>query len=148
MPEWTSSTPLSAVEPALCGLLDHFCLPDELPEQLAEALEGLGADERAEQQHQQQQQALEGMGTDERAEQQQQQQQQQVLEGMVADERAKQQQQQQQALEGKVADEHAEQQQQQQALAGLGADAGQHAQRLGRARADYAQVRVGVLCCV
>jgi hypothetical protein len=58
LPQLLPDTPLSAVEPALYGLLDHFGLPDELAEQLAEALEGLGADELAEQQQQQQAESL------------------------------------------------------------------------------------------
>jgi hypothetical protein len=54
MPEWSPGTALAAVEPALYGLLDHFGLPDELAEQLAEAVEVLGHDKQQQQQQQQQ----------------------------------------------------------------------------------------------
>jgi hypothetical protein len=62
LPAFTADMPLSAVEPRLYGLLDHFRLPDELCEQLAAALELLKADSSsasnaatAEEQQQQQQ---------------------------------------------------------------------------------------------
>jgi hypothetical protein len=41
LPTFTAEQPLSAIEPGLYGLLDHFALPDECCEQLAAALEVL-----------------------------------------------------------------------------------------------------------
>jgi hypothetical protein len=54
LPEWTPGTLLASVEPGLYGLLDAFCLPDELAEQLADALEELGRGGQGEGQQQQQ----------------------------------------------------------------------------------------------
>ncbi|WIA13539.1 hypothetical protein OEZ85_007111 [Tetradesmus obliquus] len=48
------ANPVSAAEPGLFGLLDHYGLPDELALQVAEALEGLGSDQQQQQQQQQQ----------------------------------------------------------------------------------------------
>jgi hypothetical protein len=52
--------PLSVIEPALYGLLDHFSLPDDCCEQLAAALELLKADSSSSSAGQQQQQQQQG----------------------------------------------------------------------------------------
>jgi hypothetical protein len=52
LPQLSPGTPLAAVEPGLYGLLDAFSLPDELAEQLADALEDLGRGGDGEQQQQ------------------------------------------------------------------------------------------------
>jgi hypothetical protein len=51
LPQLSPGTSLASVEPGLYGLLDAMCLPDELGEQLADALEGLGRGEGGQQQH-------------------------------------------------------------------------------------------------